>query len=146
MQIIVFNVNEKYFGVSTENIEEIIRKISSTNVPKAPYGVEGLTNLRGEVITLLSLSKLLHLGEGMCYNNVIIIKYNDYKIGILINEILKVIEIEKDEIEHLSADNKKGILQLEDIIVNIIDIGELLVENEGLNWNKFYHRKKLMLY
>lgn len=136
MQIIVFNVNEKYFGISTENIDEITRKISTTSVPKAPYGVEGLTNLRGDVITLLSLSKLLHLGEGLCYNNVIIIKNNDYKVGILINEILKVIDIEKDEIEHLSIDSQKGIkgiLQLDDIIVNIIDIGDLLVENEGLN-------------
>lgn len=136
MQIIVFNVREKYFGISTENIEEITRKISRTNVPKAPYGVEGLTNLRGDVITLLSLSKLLHLGEDVCYNNVIIIKHNDYKVGILINDILKVIEIEKDQIEQLSLENQKGIkgiLQLEDIIVNIIDIGDLLVEDEGLN-------------
>lgn len=136
MQIIVFNVNDKYFGLNTENIEEITKKISTTKVPNAPFGVEGLTNLRGDVIPLISLSKLLHLGQDVCYNNVIIIKNRDYKAGILINEILKVMEIEDNRIEQLSLETEKGIkgiLQLEDIIVNIIDIDDLLAKNEGLN-------------
>ncbi|MDY0235521.1 MAG: chemotaxis protein CheW [Gudongella sp.] len=136
MQIIIFNVNGKYFGLNTENIEEITRKTSITNVPNAPYGVEGLTNIRGDVIPLISLSKLLHLEEDVCYNNVIIIKNTDYKTGILINEILKVIEIEESGIEQLGFETErgiKGILQLEDIIVNIIDINDLLAKNEGLN-------------
>lgn len=136
MQIIVFNVNGKYFGLNTENIEEITKSVSTTNVPNAPYGVEGLTNLRGDVIALISLSKLLHLGDDVCYNNVIIIKNDDYKAGILINEILKVMEIEEDRIEQLSVEVEKGIrgiLQLEDLIVNIIDIDDLLSKNEGLN-------------
>ena len=136
MQIIVFNVNGKYFGLNTENIEEITKSVSTTNVPNAPYGVEGLTNLRGDVIALISLSKLLHLGDDVCYNNVIIIKNDDYKAGILINEILKVMEIEEDRIEQLSVETEKGIrgiLQLEELIVNIIDIDDLLSKNEGLN-------------
>lgn len=136
MQIIVFNVNGKHFALNTENIEEITKNITTTNIPNAPYGVEGLTNLRGDVIALISLSKLLHLDEDVCYNNVIIIKNEDFKAGLLINEILKVMVIDENKIEHLGLEAEKGIkgiLQLEDLIVNIIDIDELLAKNEGLN-------------
>lgn len=135
MQIIVFKLNQKHFAIATEKIEEITKLLPSINVPKSPYGVEGLVNLRGNVVAQISLSKLLHLEEDLCYNNVMIVSNKDHKVGLLINEVLKVMDINESLIQNIEAQNTlgtKGIIQIDGAIVNILDVDELLSEKEGL--------------
>lgn len=135
MQIIVFKLDQEHFAIATEKIEEITKLLPSINVPKSPYGVEGLINLRGNVVAQISLSKLLHLEEDLCYNNVMIINNNDHKVGLLINEVLKVMDIDENLIQNVESQNTigtKGIIQIDGTIVNILDVDELLSEKEGL--------------
>lgn len=56
MQVIVFSLNNKLFAIPTNKVSEITKSMSSIKVPNAPYWVEGLINLRGNVVTLLNLS------------------------------------------------------------------------------------------
>jgi purine-binding chemotaxis protein CheW len=135
MQIIVFKLNQKHFAIATDKIEEITKLLPSIRVPNSPFGVEGLVNLRGNVVAQISLSKLLHMEEDLCYNNVMIINNNDHKIGLLINEVLKVMEIDENIIQNLESQDStgiKGIIQIEGAIVNILDVAEVLSEKEGL--------------
>jgi purine-binding chemotaxis protein CheW len=135
MQIIVFKLNEKYFSIGTDRIDEITKLLPSINVPNAPYGIEGLVNLRGNVVPQISLSKLLHLDEDVCYNNVMIINNDDHKVGLLINDVLKVMDIDEDDIQTLGTEGDggiRGIIELDGMIVNILDVDLLLSEKEGL--------------
>ncbi|HCW72543.1 MAG TPA: chemotaxis protein CheW, partial [Clostridiaceae bacterium] len=78
-QIIVFTLGEKYYAVNSDQVEEISKMIDSTMVPNAPRHIEGLINLRGNVISLVNLAKLLHLTEEECYNNIVILDRQDEK-------------------------------------------------------------------
>ncbi|MBC8590331.1 chemotaxis protein CheW [Wansuia hejianensis] len=134
MQIIVFTLGDKFYALKTDNVEEISKNISPTKVPNAPNWVEGLINLRGNVVTLVNLSKLLQQDTDLCYNNIIIIQNNDEKIGLMVQDVMEVVDIEDSHIEKISEnveDGIIGIIQLNKEIVNIIDIGILLLENEG---------------
>ena len=134
MQIIVFTLNDKYYAINTEHVEEISRNIPSTRVPSAPYWIEGLINLRGNVVSLVNLCKLLRKEDDRCYNNIILINDEDEKVGLLVKDVIEVIEIEADNIERVHTqvvDGIVGIIQLNEYIVNIIDIRILLAENEG---------------
>jgi purine-binding chemotaxis protein CheW len=134
MQIIVFTLNDNSYAITTDMVEEISRDIPSTIVPNAPNWVEGLINLRGNVVTLLNLSKLLQQEDSVCYNNIIIINSNDEKVGIMVQEVIQVIDIKDDDIQCLNEDVSDGILgivQLDDLIINILDIDTLLSKNEG---------------
>lgn len=134
MQIIVFTLNDNNYAITTDMVEEISRDIASTIVPNAPNWVEGLINLRGNVVTLLNLSKLLQQEDSVCYNNIIIINNNDEKVGIMVQEVIQVIDIKDDDIQCLNSDASDGILgivQLDDLIINILDIDTLLSKNEG---------------
>lgn len=134
MQIIVFTLNDKYYAINTEQVEEISRNIPSTIVPNAPYWIEGLINLRGNVVSLVNLCKLLREDDDRCYNNIILINDGSEKVGLLVKDVIEVIDIETDDIEKIHTqivDGIVGIIQLNEYIVNIIDIGILLAENEG---------------
>lgn len=128
-QIIVFTLGEKYYAVNSDQVEEISKLIPSTLVPNAPKHIEGLINLRGNVISLVNLAKLLHLNEDECYNNIVILDRQDEKIGILVTEVKEVLKIEEKDIEKVSAETRNGvvgILQLENELVNYIDLDRII--------------------
>lgn len=134
MQIIVFSLNEKYYAITTDKVEEISKQIPSTNVPNSPDWVEGLINLRGNVVTLLNLSKLLQQTDSVCYNNIIIINNENEKIGLMVKDVIQVMDIEDDEIQKLNSsesDGILGILKTSNMVINIIDLDILLSKNEG---------------
>lgn len=129
MQIIIFKLRNKYYAVGTDKVEEITKTTNSTNVPNAPEWVEGLINLRGNVISLIDLGFLLKVEEPLSYNNIIICHNEEEKIGLLVEEIIGVREIEPSMINKVNQSAQEGILgivQLEEFIANIIDVDMLL--------------------
>lgn len=128
-QIIVFTLGERYYAVNSDQVEEISKMIDSTLVPKAQKHIEGLINLRGNVVALVNLSKLLLLEDKECYNNIVIINRQDEKLGILVTEVKEVLKIREEEIEKVSTETKSGvvgIIQLDNQLVNYIDLDRII--------------------
>lgn len=134
MQIIIFKLLDKYYALRTDSVEEITKYTDYTRVPNAPDWVTGLINLRGYVVTLLDLTSLLKVDAPLEYNNIIICNHQEEKIGLLVEEIIGVREIEENMVRRFKKDMKAellGIVQMKDYIVNVIDLEKLLTENEG---------------
>lgn len=134
MQIITFTLRDKHYAIATDKVEEISKKINSTLVPNAPDWVEGVINLRGNVVTLLNLSKLLHQEDSVCYNNIIIIHKEDEKIGLMVTDVQQVMDVDIEDIQKIDkekTDGIFGILKIDEMIINIIDIDAILSKNEG---------------
>ena len=134
LQIIIFSVKDKYYAMSTDKVEEISKKMTATKVPNAPHWIEGLINLRGYVVTLVNLSKLLHQDDDICYNNIIIINNNDEKIGLMVKGVKEVMNIKEEDIQRMEekeSDGIVGIVRINGEIINIIDIEKLISKNEG---------------
>ena len=129
MQIVVFTLEDKEYAINSTAVEEIIKKMDSTVVPKSPAWIEGLINLRGNVVPLVNLSKLLHREDNQCYTNIVIIKTQEGKIGILVNDIKEVRKINDEDIEKGSIESGNGIvgiIQLDGRLVNYIDLDLLI--------------------
>lgn len=134
MQIIVFTLSDKYYAISTDRVEEICKDLAFTLVPNSPDWVEGLINLRGNVVTLVNLPKLLHQVEDMCYNNIIIIHNDEEKVGLMVKDVMEVMDIQADEFQKIRKEELDGILGIvrrDGRIINIVDIDKLLFKNEG---------------
>lgn len=134
MQIIVFTLSDKYYAIATDRVEEICKDLAFTLVPNSPDWVEGLINLRGNVVTLVNLPKLLHQEEDMCYNNIIIIHNDEEKVGLMVKDVMEVMDIQQDEFQKISKNDMDGILGIvrrDGILINIVDIDKLLFKNEG---------------
>ena len=133
MQIIIFTLNDKYYAIDTREVEEIITTTSLTKVLNAEEWVEGLINLRGNVITLVNMSKLLLQNEDSCYNNTIIVNTDDGKIGILVKEVIEVVDIQEEEMENFNKEDRGllGIYRIDKRIINIVDIDSLFDKDQG---------------
>ncbi|MFZ7120911.1 MAG: chemotaxis protein CheW [Eubacteriaceae bacterium] len=129
MQIIVFTLGDKHYAINTGKVDEISKTMPFTQVPNSLDWVEGLINLRGNVVTLINLCKLLHQDDDKCYNNIIIINTNDEKIGVLVKDIKEVVEIQEKDIQKITDEESEGILGIARIdgeIINVIELQKLI--------------------
>lgn len=132
MQIVVFKLGDEHFAVETDRVQSINDIMSITRVPKAPAYIKGLINLRGSIKSLVDLNLLLDVDHGNEQNNIIILTVEDEEIGISVDEVEEVLDIDEKNIQKLNKDNDKnqpyvkGILNYEDKLLTIIDIDKLL--------------------
>ncbi|AEB30670.1 response regulator receiver modulated CheW protein [Carnobacterium sp. 17-4] len=131
--MIIFTLNENYYAFSSENVEEITNKMPWTPVPQSPSWVQGLVNLRGNVITLINFYKLLSPTDEtkeLWYNNIIIVKNDEEKIAFMVDDVAWVLDIEPSAIQQL--DNKtdelvSSVIQVKDQIVSVINMEKLFL-------------------
>ena len=131
MQVIIFNLGEEQFAVKTEVVQNITDMMEVTRVPNAPKYIKGLINLRGNVISLLDLNLLLDVkGKKEEHDSTIIIKIGDEAVGIAVDTVEEVLEIDETIIENFEENRDKnyirGVLNFNDRIVTLIDVGRLI--------------------
>jgi len=132
MQVVVFKLNDEQFAVETARVQSINDIMEITKVPKAPKHIRGLINLRGTIISLLDINMLLEVKkEDSNQSNIIILQMENELVGITVDQVDEVLDIEEDLIEKMYDEKKKdyvkGVINFKDRIVTLIDIDKLLL-------------------
>lgn len=134
MQVIVFQINNLYYGLSTEFVEEITGSLKSTAVPNGATWVQGLVNLRGNVLTLVNMKNILKIDDkeiDECYTNTIIANLNENTVALMVDSVIGVTNVEEEDF-HPSTDEEDpaiiSLLSVYDQVVNILDLNSLFLE------------------
>ena len=131
MQVVVFKVNEEQFAVEAAKVQSINDMMEITKVPKSAEYIKGLINLRGTIISLLDINLLLNIekAEGS-QENIIILNLQDESVGVTVDQVDEVLEIEEDLVEEVETDRNKayikGVINFKDRIITLIDISKLI--------------------
>jgi purine-binding chemotaxis protein CheW len=131
MQVVVFKVNEEQFAVEAAKVQSINDMMEITRVPKSAEYIKGLINLRGTIISLLDINLLLNIekAEGS-QENIIILNLKDESVGVTVDQVDEVLEIEEDLVECVETDRNKayikGVINFKDRIITLIDIAKLI--------------------
>ena len=100
-QLCTFHLDDLYFGVDVQKIQEVIRYQEMTRVPLAPSTVRGLLNLRGQIVTGIDLRCRLELpdrpADRLPMN--VVLRGEDSPVSFLVDEIGEVIELDVDACE-----------------------------------------------
>ena len=132
MQIVVFKLGEEHFAVETDRVQSINDTMGITKVPKAPSYIKGLINLRGSIKSLVDINLLLDVSPGKEQNNIIILTVEDEEIGISVDEVEEVLDIDEKNIQKVDKESNKvkpyvkGVLNYDEKLLTIIDIDKLL--------------------
>jgi purine-binding chemotaxis protein CheW len=100
-QFCTFTLDGLYFGIEVQEVQEVIRHQMMTPVPLASAVVEGLINLRGQIVTALDLRQRLELAprsEGELPMNVVV-RTGDEAVSLLVDEIGEVAEVDEASFE-----------------------------------------------
>lgn len=97
-QYCTFLVDDLFFGVDVREVQEVIRFQEMTRVPLAADAVQGLINLRGQIVTAIDMRRQLELpdrGEGKLPMNVVV-RTDDGPVSLLVDEIGDVVEVDPE--------------------------------------------------
>jgi purine-binding chemotaxis protein CheW len=101
IQLVSFNLDQEEYGVYVLKVREIIRMSNVTRVPNTPYYVEGVINLRGKVIPIISLRKKFSLPEveNDKQTRIIVMDVDGELMGFIVDAVSEVIRISSGEIQ-----------------------------------------------
>jgi len=110
LQFASFQVGDLLLGIEIHQVQEINRNLNLTPVPHAPEAVKGVINLRGEVVTVVDLRRVLGLPSVPCTRSTsnVIIKQGHEQVGLLVDQVAEVITCQSTEIDPL-PENLAGI-------------------------------------
>ncbi len=146
-QLVTFQLGEELYGVDIMDVKEIVKIQNVRPIPNAPYYVEGIINLRSEVIPIINLHKRFHLQKLAKVSDddfeedeggFIILDIEGNKIGIIIDRINRVVTVEKGEIKPppqmlsgIGTEYIQGVVRKEDNgYLIILDTRRLFSANE----------------
>ncbi len=109
-QLCTFYLDNQYFGVDAQSVQEVIRYQEMTNVPLTHECVRGLINLRGQIVTAIDMRKRLGMPERTSDRlpmNVVV-RADDGAVSLLVDRIGDVIEV-SDDIFELPPETARGV-------------------------------------
>ncbi len=138
VELATFYIGSALCGMDILKVQEINKLMEMTKVPQAPSYVTGILNLRGQIVTVIDLSKKLGL-ESTDFNensrNIIVNSNNEY-IGLLVSRISDVIEANWKKVEDPPANIGgvqgvffKGVFKTKDRLIGILDVKKVLAED-----------------
>jgi purine-binding chemotaxis protein CheW len=129
-QLCTFFVDGLQFGIDVRRVQEVIRDQPMTPVPLAPPMVQGLINLRGQIVTAIELRHRLGVAPrpaGELPINVVA-RHDDGVVSLLVDEIGDVVDVDENSYEPppetLSAESKSlitGVYKLEQQLLLLLN-------------------------
>lgn len=100
-QLVSFKTENEEFGVNVEEVQEIIRLPEITRVPQAPFFVEGVINLRGDILPVIDLRKRFDLEATKKTNatRIVVVNVDGKTTGIIVDSVSEVLRLPQDSIE-----------------------------------------------
>jgi purine-binding chemotaxis protein CheW len=131
-QYCTFSLAPFLFGVAVDAVQEILPGCSTTPVPLCNEAIEGLINLRGQIVPAVDLRRLFKLPEaaaqsrGQALN--VVLRNDDGPLALLVDEIGDVMEMDPSGFElpppTLQEGARtwiRGTYQLEDRLLLVLD-------------------------
>ena len=129
-QFCTFFVADLFFGVDVLHVQEVLRFQQITRVPQAPEVVEGLINLRGQIVTAIDMRRRLQLpprdGDRTPMN--IVVRTEDGAGSLLVDEIGDVLDVDaaswEPSPENLDPNAReliRGVYKLKDRLLLVLD-------------------------
>jgi purine-binding chemotaxis protein CheW len=134
-QLVLFDLGGEVYGVDIASVHEIIRMQPITKVPKAPFFVEGVINLRGKVIPVVDMRRRFGLAkvEQTKDNRIVVVDSSGQNIGIIVDAVTEVLRIPADSVETPSeiitttdSDYLLGIAKRDDTMIILLDLDKVL--------------------
>jgi len=129
MEVIVFKLCGKEYAFEVENVAEIIDIVDSTKVAFTDEAVAGIINIRGQIVTIVSLFEKLNIETKINEDSKIIVcDINDTRIGFIVDSVSDILNIKEEELREQEDELFTNILHLDDgkRLVLSMDIDEIV--------------------
>lgn len=124
--VVIFRLHQQEYAVDIAGVQEIVRLLKITRVPRAPRHIEGVINLRGNILPVVDLHGFFSLPrrQDTERTRIVIIRSSGRTMGFIVDEVLEVTAFNADALEPPPCiEEKKG----KNFARGVIRVGERLV-------------------
>lgn len=141
IQLVIFRLAGEEFGIDISQVREIVRMQGITPMPKAPDFIEGVTNLRGQIIAVMDLAKRFGLTQEKRTekSRIVVAEVKDNVVGLIVDEVPEVLRIAETSVEstpemlqsQVHAEFIKGVGKIENRLIILLDVDKILSKEEA---------------
>ncbi|MDA8335344.1 MAG: chemotaxis protein CheW [Peptococcaceae bacterium] len=132
-QLVIFELGEQRYALPILETQEIMRMVNITRIPNTSYFVEGVINLRGNVIPVINLNSRLGL-EKKAYDQdtrIIVVDRDGQKVGMIVDLVQEVGRYTADEMDTgavagENVDILSGVVKKENQLWLLLNLNKLL--------------------
>ena len=138
IQLVTFQLGSEQYGIDIMDVEGIVKVEEVREIPNAPSYVEGIFNLRGEIIPVINLHRRFQIRkaqlseEDELLSGFIIVNIDGMQLAIIIDKVSRVVSINVADIQPppqmisgIGAEYIKGVVNREDHYLIILDTRRL---------------------
>lgn len=147
LSLVCFKIGDELYGINIMEVREIVQLTEITPIPNSPKFVDGVINLRGEIIPIADLRKRFNFlpktftEDEELLRGILIFNVDSLVIGIIIDQIYRVVTVAETQIQPppqmitgIAQEFVKGVVRIED------DDNLLIL----LNVKKLFSKQELM--
>lgn len=141
MQLIIFKLGSEEYGLSIEQIKEVVLTPRIAKMPQTASYIKGVANIRGNIIAIMDLEQKFGLTKGNLQGSdanshyTLVVESEEYKVGILVKEVPNTLSINTTDIDtasnfvqytSLDADSVIGVVKSGERMIILIDMIKLI--------------------
>lgn len=139
IQLVSFKLGSEEFAVDILRVQEIIRLMEITRVPRSPEFIKGVINIRGRVIPVMDLRTRFQMDncEDTNSTRIMVIELEGNTVGFKVDEVTSVLRLPSDTVEPppsmvagVDAEYISGVGKLDDRLLILLDVEHLLSKSE----------------
>ncbi|MGD0052531.1 MAG: chemotaxis protein CheW [Vulcanimicrobiaceae bacterium] len=139
VQVVSFKLGSEEYGVEIAQVQEINRMVAVTHVPRAPQFMEGVINLRGQLIPIIDLRTRFGMQRAEHTKNtrIVVTEIGAKRVGMVVDSVSEVLRLPVDAIEDapdmitgVDTEYIRGVGKIEDRLIILLDLAKIITGAE----------------
>jgi len=139
VQVVSFALGSEEYGVDIAQVQEINRMVAITHVPRAPHFMEGVINLRGQLIPIIDLRTRFGMprAEHTKHTRIVVTEIGSKRVGMVVDSVSEVLRIPVEQVEdapemiaQVETEYIRGVGKLGDRLIILLDLQKIITTHE----------------
>jgi len=136
-RFLTFYLDNEIYGIDISDVKEIIALMKTTPVPKTPKFIQGVMNLRGNIIPVINMRLKFDMPdkEPEMYTAIVSVQVHDTSLGFIVDKVEEVVSIDE---AHMTEAPKFGtnvdtrfirsMARMGENVIMVLQLSELFAE------------------
>ncbi len=135
IQVVSFHLGNEEYGVDISQVQEIIRMVGITHVPRAPHFMEGVINLRGQLIPIIDLRTRFGMERAghTKHTRIVVTEIAAKRVGIIVDSVSEVLNLPIENVEEapemiagVGTEYISGVGKVSDRLVILLELQKVI--------------------
>ncbi len=145
LQVVTFALGSEEYGVDIAQVQEINRMVTITHVPRAPQFMEGVINLRGQLIPIIDLRTRFDMERTERTKNtrIVVTEIGNKRVGMVVDSVSEVLRVPVEQIEDapdlvagIDTEYIRGVGKMGDRLIIMLDLRRIISGTESAELQK----------